>query len=250
MKTALKRRAFLAGMAALPAFPAHARELSWVATHGHAGFLTAQLYPGASLTLHPEALTENIVALTIDDGPDTAHDPEIRRILRAYGVPATYFLVGRHAQRHARLVREIADDGHEIGNHTWSHRRLIHCTPEEQAIELRRTSALLETITGRPTRWFRPPFGSYDEHTLGIARAAGLETMLWTADSQDYRDHPPVVIEERVMRGLTPGAVVLMHSNHAGTVAALPRILERAKDERFRFVTLTEWKAQMERAAA
>jgi len=246
----VKRRAFLAGMAALSTFPAGAAERSWVATHGRAEFLTAQLYPSAGIALHPEALTESIVALTIDDGPDAAYDPEIRRILREHGVPATYFLVGRHVQRHARLARELADDGHEIGNHTWNHRRLIHCTPEEQAIELRRTNALLETVTGRAPRWFRPPFGSYDDHTLGIARAEGLETILWTVDSQDYRDHPPAVIEERVMSGLRPGAVVLMHSNHANTVAALPRILERAKDEQFRFVTLTEWKAQMERAAA
>lgn len=245
----MKRRAFLAGAAAaLATLPAHARELSWVATHGHADFETSHLCPGAGIPMRPAALAERIVALTFDDGPDGANDPAILRILAGHGVPATFFMIGRNVAQHRALARDIAAAGHEIGNHTYDHRRLIFCTPEEQAAELRRTNDLL-AAAGRPPRWFRPPFGSYDEHTLAIARATGLETILWTVDSQDYRGIPATVVEERVMHGLTPGAVVLMHSNHANTVTALPRILERAKEERFRFVTLGEWKAQMEKAA-
>lgn len=249
----MRRRAFLAGLsaaAALPApLPTHAKELSWVATHGHADFLTAHLYPGARIVLKPARLTESIVALTFDDGPDGVNDPEILRILGEYNAVATFFMVGRNAQRHTRLMHEIAAQGHELGNHTYDHRRLIECTPEEQALTLRRTNTLLASASGTPPNWFRPPFGSYDQHTLSIARAAGLETILWTIDSKDYRDLPPAVIEERVMRDLTPGSVVLMHSNHHNTVEALPNILRRAQAEQFRFVTLTEWKAQMERAA-
>jgi len=246
----VKRRAFLGGMAAgLAALPARATERSWVATHGRADFLTAHLYPGARIVLKPNGLTESIVALTFDDGPDPVNDPEILRILKEHGAVATFFMVGRNAQRRARLVREIAAQGHELGNHTYDHRRLTRCTPEQQAVTLRRTNALIAAVTGQPPRWFRPPFGSYDEHTLSIARANGLETILWTIDSNDYRDLPPAVIEERVMHDLKPGAVVLMHSNHRNTVEALPRILERAREEQFRFVTLTEWKAQMERVA-
>lgn len=246
----MRRRAFLAGIGAgLTTLPARAAELSYVATHGRADFLTSHLYPGARIVLRPAGLTESIVALTFDDGPDGVNDPEILRILGEHNAVATFFMVGRNAQRHARLVREIAAQGHELGNHTYDHRRLIECTPEEQAITLKRTNALLASASGAPPHWFRPPFGSYNEHTLAIARAAGLETILWTIDSKDYRDLPPAVIEERVMRDLAPGAVVLMHSNHRNTVEALPNILRRANEEQFRFVTLTEWKAQMERAA-
>lgn len=250
----MRRRAFLAGAAALAAAPAlprpaAGRELSWVATHGHAGFVTAQLYPGARIRLRPAALRQRIVALTIDDGPDPAHDPQILRTLAEHGVPATYFLIGQRAAEHPGLVRAMAAAGHEIGNHTWDHQRLITLTPEQQVEELRRTNALLTPLAGRPPRWFRPPFGSYDEHTLGIAAAEGLETILWTVDSQDYRGIAPEVIAERVRGGLTPGAIVLTHSTAAGTVAALPGILAEAKRQGVRFVTMTEWKALMERAA-
>ncbi|WP_448190934.1 polysaccharide deacetylase family protein [Azospirillum sp. sgz301742] len=251
----MRRRAFLAGAAAgfatgFAPLAARAKELSWVATHGHADFLTPHLYPSSRIVLRPAKLTESIVALTFDDGPDGVNDPEILRTLGEYNAVATFFMVGRNIQQHTPLAREIAARGHELGNHTYDHRRLIECTPSEQTNTLKRTNALLNSASGTAPRWFRPPFGSYDEHTLPIAQANGLETILWTIDSQDYRDLPPAVVEERVMRGLTPGSVVLMHSNHRTTVEALPNILRRAREEQFRFVTLTEWKAQMERAAA
>ncbi|HYH17992.1 MAG TPA: polysaccharide deacetylase family protein [Azospirillum sp.] len=231
----------------LAAPPARAGELSYAARHGKADFLTAHLYPGASIVLAPKQLRENIAALTFDDGPDGTNDPEILRILAEHGAPATFFVVGRNAARHPRLLREIAAAGHEIGNHTFEHVRLITQNPQQQDAALRRTNTLL-SAAGVAPRWFRPPFGSYDEHTLSVARANGLETILWTIDSKDYRDLPAAVVEERVMRDLAPGSVVLMHSNHRNTVEALPNILARARMAGVRFVTLTEWKALMERA--
>ncbi|HEY0835382.1 MAG TPA: polysaccharide deacetylase family protein [Azospirillum sp.] len=232
-------------LAALPA--ARAGELSYVARHGKADFLTAHLYPGAAIVLAPKRLRENIAALTFDDGPDPTNDPEILRILAEHGAVATFFVVGRNAAKHPRLLREIAARGNEVGNHTFDHLRLITRTPDQQDETLRRTNALL-SAAGVAPRWFRPPFGSYDEHTLSIARANGLETILWTIDSKDYRDLPAAVIEDRMMRDLGPGSVVLMHSNHRNTVEALPNILARAKLAGVRFVTLSEWKALMERA--
>jgi len=239
--------AFLLAALTSPALPARAAELSYVARHGKADFLTAHLYPGASIVLAPQHLREKIAALTFDDGPDAANDPEILRILAEHDAVATFFVVGRNAAKHPRLLREIAAAGHEIGNHTYEHVRLITQDPQQQDAALRRTNTLL-AAAGVAPRWFRPPFGSYDEHTLSIARANGLETILWTIDSKDYRDIPAAVVEDRVMRDLQPGSVILMHSNHRNTVEALPNILTRAKLAGVRFVTLTEWKALMERA--
>ncbi len=238
----------MASLATLAPSPASAKELSYVATHGHADFVTEHLYPSAHFPMAPARLTENIVALTFDDGPDATNDPQILRILADHKAVATFFMIGRNVQAHPQLVRQIAAAGHEVGNHTYDHQRLIFHTPAEQEAALKKTNALL-AAAGVPPRWFRPPFGSYDEHTLPIARANGLDTILWTIDSQDYRDPPAAMTEERVIRNLTPGAIVLMHSNHTNTVEALPNILRRAKEKAVRFVTLTEWKTQMERAA-
>lgn len=232
----------------LAALPLRAEEVSWVATHGRAGFVTAHLYPGAVMALAPEHLAAPIVALTFDDGPHGANDPAILEILRRHKAAATFFLIGRNAARHPDLVHAMLADGHEVGNHTHDHVRLSQHTAAEQAATIAHANAAL-ALGGAQPRWFRPPFGSMDADTVAVARGQGLETMLWTVDSKDYRGIPAAAIEERVFAGLTPGAVVLLHSNHRNTVEALPNILARAQAMGYRFVTLTEWKAWMERAS-
>lgn len=232
----------------LAPLPSHAEEVGWAATHGRAGFVTAHLYPGATITLAPQHLAAPIVALTFDDGPHGANDPAILDILRTHNAAASFFLIGRNAERHPELVQAMLADGHEVGNHTHDHIRLSRHTAAEQAATIAHANAAL-ALGGAQPRWFRPPFGSLDADTVAIARGQGLETMLWTVDSKDYRGIPAAEVEERVMAGLTPGAVVLLHSNHHNTVEALPNILTRGAALGYRFVTLTEWKAWMERAS-
>lgn len=227
--------------------PATAGEMSYAASHGRADYRTEHLIPGASFTLAAPERVERVVALTFDDGPDPRNDPALLEILARHDAAATFFVIGRNARKNGRTLQAIAAAGHEIGNHTWDHTRLISLNDQEQAEEMARTNAVLAEH-GINTQWFRPPFGSYDERTPTLVRAAGMDTVLWTIDSQDYRDRPPEALEERVISQLTPGAVVLMHSNHANTVLALPRILQRATAAGYRFVTLSEWKEIMLRA--
>lgn len=242
------RRLLVLAALLLASSPLRADEVGWVATHGRAGFITAQLYPGAAITLAPQHLAAPIVALTFDDGPHGANDPVILEILRQHKAAATFFLIGRNAAHHPDLVRAMVAAGHEVGNHTHDHIRLSQHTAAEQAATIAQANAAL-ALGGAQPRWFRPPFGSLDADTVAIARAQGLETMLWTVDSKDYRNIPAAAVEERVIAGLTPGAVVLMHSNHHNTVEALPNILARGEALGYRFVTLTEWKTWMERAS-
>lgn len=236
--------AAVAVIAVLPGV--RAGEMSYAASHGRADYRAEHLLPGAAVTLVPPESVEPVIALTFDDGPDIHNDPALLAVLAEHKVPATFFVIGRNAHRYPALLKAISDAGHEIGNHTWDHTRLITQTAPEQAQEMARTSRVLAR-EGITAQWFRPPYGSYDEKTGPLARAAGMDVVLWTVDSQDYRDRPPEVLEERVVNQLTPGAVVLMHSNHANTVTALPGIIRRAQAAGYRFVTLAEWKSLMTR---
>lgn len=246
--TARRAVACLAAALLMSALPARAGEMSYAAGHGRSDYRSDHLIPGASFILAPPERVEPVIALTFDDGPDAHNDPALLAILAEHKAAATFFVIGRNAQRHPAVVKAMADAGHEIGNHTWSHTRLITQDGPAQAQEMARTAAALARH-GITSQWFRPPYGSYDEKTGPLARAAGMDMVLWTVDSQDYRDRPPEALEERVVGQLAPGAVVLMHSNHANTVAALPGILKRAQAAGYRFVTLAEWKTIMTRQA-
>ena len=126
------------------------------------GYLTAKYVKFAEFpTLyHQGAGGEHQVAITFDDGPDPRWTPKILDILKAANVKATFFVVGVNAERYPALVRRIVNEGHEIGNHTYYHPNLALCWPEHVRLELNATQLLLETITGRATTLFRPPYAA------------------------------------------------------------------------------------------
>ena len=219
-------------------------DANYVVSHGHAPFYTAHLYPGSSITLSERALREageNVLALTFDDGPAPANDTEILKLLAQYGAVATFFVIGNKVPHHFDLIQRMLEAGCEIGNHSWRHPMMTTLNADAQLDELRQTDDLL-TSAGFPLKWFRPPFGDYDTLTRTIAQSEALETILWSVDSRDWKGSPPDVIAQRVINDISPGAVILMHSTKSHTVAALPKILEYATANKYRFVTLSQWK--------
>ncbi len=226
---------------------AQAADGSYIARYGRAPFYASHLYPGSSLTLSERALHEtgeNVIALTFDDGPAPNNDPEILRLLADYGAVATFFVIGSKIGHHADLLQQMLTAGCEIGNHSWRHPMMTSLSADAQQEELRQTNDLLANL-GIPLHWFRPPYGDYDSLTQTIAQTENLETILWSVDSRDWKGGPADVLAQRVIDGITPGAVILMHSTKAPTVAALPKILEFAKSHGYRFVTMSEWKQIM-----
>src|SRR5437016_1420275 len=126
------------------------------------GYLTARYakFPEFPTLYHQGAGGEHQVAITFDDGPDPRWTPKILDILKAVNVKAAFFLVGVNAERYPSLVRRIVNEGHEIGNHTYYYQTLALCWPEHIRLELNATQLLLETITGRATTLFRPPYAA------------------------------------------------------------------------------------------
>ncbi len=220
---------------------------SYIAHYGRAPFYAAHLYPGSSLTLSERALHqagENVIALTFDDGPALTNDTEILRLLAQYGAVATFFVIGSKVGRHMDLLQQMVTAGCEVGNHTWRHPMMTTLSGDAQQDELRQTDDLLAGA-GIPVRWFRPPYGDYDTLTQTVAQMETLETILWSVDSRDWKGGAPEVIAQRVIESISPGAVILMHSTKANSVAALGKILEFGKNHGYRFVTMSEWKQIM-----
>jgi cellulose synthase/poly-beta-1,6-N-acetylglucosamine synthase-like glycosyltransferase/peptidoglycan/xylan/chitin deacetylase (PgdA/CDA1 family)/spore germination protein YaaH len=202
------------------------------------GYLTAKYVKFAQFpTLyHQGAGGEHQVAITFDDGPDSRWTPKILDILKGANVKAAFFLVGANAERYPKLVRRIVDEGHEIGNHTYYHPNLALCWPEHIRLELNATQLLLETITGRATTLFRPPYAADTSPSqlselipLQIAEDLNYLVVLESIDPQDWARPGADIILRRVKQQRRDGSIILLHDaggDRSQTVEALPRILE------------------------
>ena len=194
------------------------------------------------------------LALTFDDGPNPAWTPRLLDILAGHDVRATFFLVGSFAQAEPALVRRIAAAGHLIGNHSWSHPNLALTPAAKVQDELTRTQDALQQISGRPIRFFRPPFGARRPVVYRIARLLGLEPVLWNAMTNDWSRPSADAIAERLMRkidrlGKRGQAVniVLHDGSHLGpganrepSVNAAWQLISRYRQSA-QFVTLDAW---------
>ena len=151
------------------------------------------------------------VALTFDDGPDPVATPRLHRLLAARGVRATFFLIGERAARHPDLVRAIAADGHEVGNHTWRHRNAWFLSPAAVAREIVEGARILGDLIGRPPRLYRPPWGIVNVAALATARRLGLVTVLWSIQHEGLRCRPPAAQLRHVAGRLHDGAIIDLH---------------------------------------
>jgi peptidoglycan-N-acetylglucosamine deacetylase len=202
------------------------------------GYLTAKYtkFPEFPTLYHQGAGGEHQVAITFDDGPDPRWTPKILDILKAANVKAAFFLVGVNAEQHPGLVRRIVDEGHEIGNHTYYHPNLALCWPEHVRLELNATQLLIESITGRATTLFRPPYAADTQPSqmselapLQIAQDLNYLVVLENIDPQDWAKPGTDVILQRVKQQRRDGSIILLHDaggDRSQTVAALPRILD------------------------
>jgi peptidoglycan-N-acetylglucosamine deacetylase len=149
---------------------------------------------------------EQIAALTFDDGPDPDDTPPVLDILARHGARATFFLVGERAARYPEIVARIRAEGHAVGNHSWDHPSLPRLTGRAIVEQLRRTEAVL----GR-SRLMRPPYGDQSLASYLHSRRLGHTVVTWSAVGLDWTDVPTAEIEARLVAGLGPGAILLLH---------------------------------------
>ncbi|MER5720232.1 polysaccharide deacetylase family protein [Streptomyces sp. NPDC002132] len=180
------------------------------------------------------------IALTFDAGP-SENSARLLDILKDRQVPATFFLLGeRHITAYPQLVRRMADEGHEVASHTWDHRILTELTPEEIRAELERPNAEIQRLTGRRPTLMRPPQGRTNDTVHEICRELGIAEVLWTVTAKDYTTEDPELIKRRVLDQAERDGIILLHDIYAGTVPAVPGIIDALKDRGYVFVTVPQ----------
>jgi peptidoglycan/xylan/chitin deacetylase (PgdA/CDA1 family) len=197
------------------------------------------------------------VALTFDDGPSEWTE-QILDVLAAHRARATFFVIGTMAESRAELVRRIASEGNEVGNHTWSHPRLARdCDDARVFAELKQTSDLLEEMLGSPPRRFRAPYHDVDARVEAVAASIGLEHTTTTVTAPDW--HPGAAaafIATMVLQRVGAGAVIGLHdgfppdeadASRDATVAAVATLVPRLVERGFECVTASTLLAQPDR---
>ncbi|WP_165975671.1 polysaccharide deacetylase family protein [Actinomadura rubrisoli] len=179
------------------------------------------------------------VALTFDDGP-SAYTREMLRAFAVHRARATFFVVGDNAAADPGLLRQAATAGHEIGNHTQSHRDLTRLPTMQINSDVQRTQDVLRGALGWCPTLLRPPYGATNSTVAGVAKSLDLVQVLWNVDSQDWREREAKAVADRVVRQARPGAVILLHDGHKPTADAMPDVLKRLAGQGYTFVTVTE----------
>lgn len=151
------------------------------------------------------------VALTFDDGPDSTVTPRLLDLLRQRGVCATFFVLTDKVARNPELVRRMAAEGHEIALHADRHDRLTLVSVIEARRRIVGARDSLQSVIGRPVRFFRPPFGSQSVATYLVARACGLDVVVWGPYAEDWVESPPEAVASRGLKDLSAGDVLLLH---------------------------------------
>ena len=177
-------------------------------------------------------------ALTFDDAPHPMYEPLLLDLLRRSDIHATFFVIGRNARAYPYFVRDMVAQGHEVGNHTYHHVRLPPLPIATATQEMVLASQVIQGVTGKPVRYFRPPGGDYTPATLRAAEGLGLTTVFWTDDPGDFQNPGVEVLIERYTRTLRRGGIVLLHDNAPEMLQALPTLLQIAKDRRIELDTV------------
>lgn len=182
---------------------------------------------------------ERCVALTFDDGPSARTTPRLLDILSAADAHATFFVLGSQAQAYPRLLRRVASDGHEIGNHSWSHPDLTRISASSARKQIDRTSRVIEKITGLRPVLLRPPYGARNTKVDALARAGGYSEVLWSIDTRDWENHSPKKIVAAAKKARR-GSIILMHDIHPDTVDAVPAVIAALRKKGFTLVTVSD----------
>lgn len=217
------------------------------------GFINRYVYRGFGMQVdmirqgNPEL---SYVAITFDDGPDPMYTPAILDILAEHNVKATFFMVGRHVEQNPEIARRIVDEGHDIGNHTFSHRSMVPLHPQKVLDEVVRCEDIIKKVTGKRPYLFRPPRGVYSQTVRDIAIDRQYTLVLWSLSSQDWREITSREITDRILNHVCGGDILLFHDsgnlisadggNRNNTVLALPKILKGLGEKGLVPVTVQE----------
>ncbi|WP_210468673.1 polysaccharide deacetylase family protein [Sporosarcina sp. 6E9] len=177
------------------------------------------------------------VALTFDDGPDPKVTTQILASLKKYDAKATFFMLGSRVEYYPEIAKDVANAGHELGNHTWTHPNLTNASIKKIKSEITRTSAIIEKVTETKAVLFRPPYGAINKT---VRQQTDLPVILWDVDTLDWKHRNANQLLTEVKKSTRDGSIILMHDIHQSTADGLDAVLAYLDGKGFTFVTVSE----------
>jgi peptidoglycan/xylan/chitin deacetylase (PgdA/CDA1 family) len=181
------------------------------------------------------------IAMTFDDGPHATNTPKLLEMAAKRHIKLTFFVLGECVEQNpAVLQREVAE-GHEIGNHSWSHPNLAKLSDEAVRSQLQRTEDIIVKTAGVKPKLMRPPYGELTKRQrIWVNRDFGYKVILWDVDPLDWKRPGPSVVARRIIAGTRPGSIILSHDIHPPTIAAMSQVFDALLAKGFKFVTVSE----------
>lgn len=183
----------------------------------------------------------NRIALTYDDGPSPGVTEIVLKELEKRSLTVTFFMIGQKVQMYPGLAKDVADAGHELANHSYTHPALSGLSEQRVNDELQKTQDIIHQTTGKLPAWFRPPYGAFRKDQGPIPRSKSLGVTMWSVDPRDWSKPGAGTIVQRVVSATTPGSIVLLHDLHSQTAEATGAILDQLMEKNFLFAPMSHF---------
>ncbi len=181
------------------------------------------------------------LAMTFDDGPSAANTPRLLDLAARKHIKLTFFLIGENARANPQLVQRELAEGHQVGNHSYTHPDLAKMTDDAVRAEIQKTQDAIIDASGYRPILMRPPYGALSaRQRLWVARDFSVKIILWDVDPLDWKRPGPAVVASRIIAATRPGSIILTHDIHSQTVDAKPQVFDTLLAKGFKFVTVSE----------
>lgn len=179
------------------------------------------------------------IALTFDDGPGK-YTERLLNILKEHGVKATFFIVGNRASYQKDILKRMADEGHEVGNHSYHHPSLVEIEYQEAIDQISITKDIIESATGKENKLVRAPYGALNADVKEMARELNVSLIHWSLDSFDWKTRDAQLVYDEIMCRVKDGDIILLHDIHESTVDAMEMVIPDLIKNGYRLVTVSE----------
>jgi peptidoglycan/xylan/chitin deacetylase (PgdA/CDA1 family) len=197
--------------------------------------------PAKPATYTQMRVDQPYIAMTFDDGPSAENTPRLLEMLKQRNIKATFFLIGQNVASNPDLVRRILAEGHEIGNHSWTHPQLSKLSDDRVTMEITKTQDAIKDASGFTPTLLRPPYGAITPRQREwVEDRFGLNVILWSVDPFDWKRPGASVITQRILSQVRPGAIILSHDIHKQTVDAMPATLDGLIAKGYKFATVSQ----------
>jgi len=188
--------------------------------------------------------SQKAVAITFDDGPNPIYTPQVLEIFAKAEGKATFFMIGEQMEKNPELVKEAAEQGHEIGNHTYSHPKLTELTPADCLAEIERTEQMIRELTGKKPVTFRPPYLDYNHETISVVESKGYSMIgALNLEAQDWEQPGVDHILAASKKSVKNGSILIFHDGYGDrsqTIQAVRELVSDLKSQGYQLLTVSE----------